>query len=29
MYRYKFNGKGTHAAVGSYSSRGQGEIFEI
>ncbi len=28
-YRYKFNGKGTHAAVGSYSSFGQGEIFEI
>ncbi|HXB30149.1 MAG TPA: glycosyltransferase family 2 protein [Puia sp.] len=27
--RYKFNGTGTHAAVGSYSSRGQGEIFEL
>jgi N-acetylglucosaminyl-diphospho-decaprenol L-rhamnosyltransferase len=28
-YRYKFSGSGTHAAVGSYSSRGQGEVFEI
>lgn len=28
-YRYKFNGAGTHAAVGSYSSFSQGEIFEL
>ncbi len=29
QYRNKFSGAGTHAAVGSYSSRGQGEVFEI
>ena len=28
-YRYKFHGAGTHAAVGSHSSREKGEIFEI
>ncbi|HTB24646.1 MAG TPA: glycosyltransferase family 2 protein [Puia sp.] len=28
-YRYIFSGAGTHAAVGSYSSRGRGEVFEI
>jgi len=28
-YRYKFYGAGTHAAVGSYSSHEQGEVFEI
>jgi N-acetylglucosaminyl-diphospho-decaprenol L-rhamnosyltransferase len=26
---YKFHGHGTHAAVGSYSSRDQGEVFEL
>jgi N-acetylglucosaminyl-diphospho-decaprenol L-rhamnosyltransferase len=26
---YKFHGKGTHAVVGSYSSRDQGEVFEL
>jgi N-acetylglucosaminyl-diphospho-decaprenol L-rhamnosyltransferase len=26
---YKFHGTGTHAAVGSYSSREKGEIFEL
>jgi N-acetylglucosaminyl-diphospho-decaprenol L-rhamnosyltransferase len=26
---YKFHGTGTHAAVGSYSSREQGDIFEL
>ena len=28
-YRYKFHGAGTHAAVGSHSSREKGEVFEI
>ena len=28
-YQYKFHGAGTHAAVGSYSRREQGEVFEL
>jgi N-acetylglucosaminyl-diphospho-decaprenol L-rhamnosyltransferase len=28
-FRYKFQGAGTHAAVGSYSSLEQGEVFEL
>jgi hypothetical protein len=29
QFIYMFHGSGTHAAVGSYSSRKQGNVFEI